>query len=129
VSQGVVAWGPAAAWAAFLFYLSSRSSVGIPLPHGLDKAAHLFAYLVLGAFLAHAAARIRFSPAFAVLIGWAYGVFDEIHQSFVPGRNADALDWVADAVGVVLGVVLYFAVLRYREADPADVSPAETTST
>ena len=40
---------------------------------------------------------------FAVLAGVLWGVLDEIHQAFVPGRSADLLDLVADSVGIVIG--------------------------
>ncbi len=36
----------------------------------------------------------------------AFGVTDEVHQSFVPGRNADLMDLVADALGASLGAVV-----------------------
>jgi VanZ family protein len=42
----------------------------------------------------------------AVVIGSLYGGTDEFHQSFVPGRTADPLDWVADTLGVALGASL-----------------------
>ena len=32
-----------------------------------------------------------------------YGIIDEIHQYFVPGRFASVLDWVADTLGGILG--------------------------
>src|SRR5690606_19266836 len=32
VRAGLVRWGPAAAWAAFLFFLSSRPSLSVPMP-------------------------------------------------------------------------------------------------
>jgi VanZ family protein len=43
--------------------------------------------------------------------------FDELHQMLVPGRFAETLDWVADALGAFAGVVfVYFLInrLRYR---------------
>ena len=36
----------------------------------------------------------------------AFGVTDEVHQSFVPGRNADLMDLVADTLGASLGAVI-----------------------
>jgi VanZ family protein len=35
----------------------------------------------------------------AVLLSSAYGVSDEYHQYFVPTRDANALDWLADTIG------------------------------
>jgi len=36
-----------------------------------------------------------------------YGISDEIHQSFVPSRDAELLDVVADILGAAAGVYLY----------------------
>jgi VanZ family protein len=40
----------------------------------------------------------------ALVITIAYGISDEFHQSFVPGRTSDVLDVIADAAGAFLGV-------------------------
>jgi VanZ family protein len=40
-----------------------------------------------------------------------FGLSDEIHQSFVPFRTADAWDVLADALGAALGVGFYFMLL------------------
>jgi VanZ family protein len=32
-----------------------------------------------------------------------YGALDEYHQSFTPGREVSALDWLADTLGAALG--------------------------
>lgn len=41
---------------------------------------------------------------FAVTI--AYGVIDELHQSFVPGRYSSPLDLLLDALGAILGFTI-----------------------
>jgi VanZ family protein len=47
------------------------------------------------------------TPTFyAALTVILWGVSDEFHQSFVPGRNASALDVVADTFGFVMAVLL-----------------------
>jgi VanZ family protein len=47
---------------------------------------------------------VRLAAAFAIAA--AYGVFDEWHQSFVPGRYASLTDVALDVVGAALGVWL-----------------------
>jgi VanZ family protein len=42
-----------------------------------------------------------------LIIGAGYGALDEWHQSFVPGRDANLGDWMADVVGVMLGLMLF----------------------
>lgn len=40
-----------------------------------------------------------------------YGVVDEFHQSFTPGRSCSALDWGADVVGATLGSAAHMALV------------------
>jgi len=103
----VLSWLPAAAWAATLYWLSSRPSVPAPEVPNIDKVAHFGAYAVLGALLAFAAHRSRLPVLAAVAVGALYGASDEIHQMYVPGRSPDVLDWAADAAGVVTACYLY----------------------
>lgn len=84
---------------------------------------HLFLFvgfgflLYLGFFLLGGRAR-HFAVNLAWLTGSAYGVTDEYHQGFVPGRSLDWKDAVADAAGVFLGILLaslvVFVILKLR---------------
>ncbi len=91
------------AWAALLFGLSSLPAGSTPTSPfsfpGDDKVVHAALYAVLGALLRVALGRT--GPAIALAA--AYGVTDEVHQAFVPGRDADLFDWIADVVGAVVG--------------------------
>lgn len=118
-------WLPAALWAAFLFVLSSRPVPGGPLPGQWDKVAHVAAYFILGALLAIATDRSGLSPLVAIGLGIAYGISDEFHQSFVPGRVVDGFDLLADTVGVIAGVLLY----RYLRRWDSNAGPAPDKST
>ena len=92
-------------WAGVLFWLSSSSGEGGLfglLPAGSDKIAHGIAYLVLGA----AGSMATGSRSGGALLAVLFGISDEIHQSFVPGRSADLWDLVADSVGALLGAYL-----------------------
>lgn len=40
-----------------------------------------------------------------IIVASLYGAFDELHQMFIPGRNAELLDWLADFLGVCFGVL------------------------
>jgi len=35
-----------------------------------------------------------------------YGITDEFHQSLVPGRSPDMLDWLADTLGATIAIFL-----------------------
>ena len=115
----VLAWGPAVLWAGVLFLSSSTSDViGASLfdwvPAG-DKLAHLVVYGILGALLAHGRRRQgEISRTVLILAGALYGALDEWHQSFVPGRQVSALDWVADLCGVAAGYWLASSLLSPR---------------
>ena len=45
---------------------------------------------------------------FAMIIGTLYGVSDEFHQSFVPGRTASIWDLAADSIGVAIAQTVIF---------------------
>ncbi len=75
----------------------------------LRKIAHTGEYAVLGALLHRATGRARL----ALVLGIAYAVSDEIHQTFVPGRAGAPLDVLIDSVGVAIGVAAW-QLLRSR---------------
>ena len=99
-------WLPVVAWAALIFALSSIPDLGTGLGTWdlvLRKIAHAGEYAVLGALLLRAIGHAV--PAFVV--GVAYAVSDEIHQSFVEGRRGAPLDVLIDAAGVTAGVLAW----------------------
>ncbi len=122
----LIAWGPAAAWAGVLFFLSALPGKDHPpyLFAGEDKVAHLVFYGVLGAALAWGRHRGRDvgvgggdrppSPALLLGVGILYAISDEVHQAFVPGRDVSLGDLAADAVGVALGYGLFTRFLGRR---------------
>jgi VanZ family protein len=122
--RSLLAWTPAVAWAGVIFALSSQPV--LPSPPGMsDKLAHAITYGILGAacLLGLVAADWRRiagrTSVLAVLVAVLYGISDEFHQAFVPGRTPDALDLLADAAGAALAVgVLWVSaiLLRRRQA-------------
>jgi VanZ family protein len=50
----------------------------------------------------------------AVLIVSLFGMTDEWHQSFTPGRAVEIADWVADTLGAITAVGLYIYWRWYR---------------
>ena len=119
-------WGPVLLVMATIFVASSIPDAG-PLPGGMsDKSAHSIAYALLAGLLLRALARGRLSgvtwraACAAVLLTTLYGVSDEWHQSFVPGRSPDRYDILADAIGAIAGVAggwLAGAALRWGILD------------
>ena len=93
---------------AMLFGFSSLSKLPTP-PGGLTfYDAHIAAYAGLAALTTRATAKglhkVPWAAVFAaIVISSLYGVSDEYHQRFVPGRTFDVLDMAADAFGSVGG--------------------------
>jgi len=89
-----------------------------PFPFA-DKIIHLVAHAVLAALLATTwQVSAGYLTARHLIWVWVivalYALLDEWTQTFV-GRQASALDWLADAAGAVLGLIL-FARLRRANA-------------
>jgi VanZ family protein len=116
VKRALRAWGPALLCALAIFVASSRHTVKLPPIGHADKVSHFGAYAVFGAALAYGGAATGVGALPLVAIGSLYGVSDEVHQSFVPGRSPDLLDWVADTLGVIAGVLAFFALHTRRRA-------------
>ncbi|GAB6282358.1 MAG: hypothetical protein STSR0008_11030 [Ignavibacterium sp.] len=98
---------------SILFILTSIPINKLPEIGLSDKIEHFGAYLVLS-FLLNLAFRFQnkiklFSERpnlFSFLFAFIYGVFDEIHQAFIPGRDCDLFDLTADTIGAILGLII-----------------------
>ncbi|NLB42842.1 MAG: VanZ family protein [Clostridiales bacterium] len=84
------------------------------------KGAHLTEYAILGILLFVALCftrrRLLSSTIIAFIIGAVYGVLDEFHQYYIPGRSCQISDMMIDASGVLLAVLLcslYFVLRRF----------------
>ena len=112
----------ALAWMALLFFFSHQPSLPAPmLFSGQDKLLHAAVYALLGTLLLTAQTRpaqgYRWRQVFiSALIASLYGLGDEIHQYFIPGRNSDVLDWVADSAGALFAASLLAWLSRKRKS-------------
>ena len=107
-------WFPVFLYSGIIFWASSQPPGG-PLPWPFaDKFLHLIEYSILGFLTARAlhgsqcgmvAARI---VLYAFLFSFLYGFSDEWHQSFVPGRQVEIGDLLADGIGGLLGGMIFF---------------------
>jgi VanZ family protein len=75
-----------------------------------DKGNHFIAFAVLTLLLSRAY-DIRAFSVFVRLL--SYGIFIEFSQLFTLNRNSEALDVLADAVGILIGLALFYALKRY----------------
>ncbi len=115
-------WVPVIGYMAMLFGFSSVSTLPSPPGDFSFYDVHLVAYAGLGALAARALAAGRLRNVTgrvvcgAIAISALYGVTDEYHQLFVPGRAFDAIDILADAIGSVVGAsaVGAWSIIRRR---------------
>lgn len=112
--------GPVVAYAGLIYYLSSLSQFpeDVPSFFGFDKLAHFFEYYIFGWLTCRwtgSAERPffqRHALLLGVLLGVGYGLSDEWHQSFVPGREATLWDALFDAGGVVAAAFTYGIIMK-----------------
>jgi hypothetical protein len=106
---------------AALYWLSSLPGTPLPddpalyglfrwMPPSIQNALHVPAYAALALAWRWALsgwlnqARAQWIGAFGITS--IYGVFDEWHQSFVPGRYASLSDITLDIAGAVIGICI-----------------------
>jgi VanZ family protein len=118
-------WIPVLLYLALIFGLSSVAEVpALPMP-GLvnDKVLHVTLYLGLGVLLTRALSngftrRVTVLTALLVAVcAMLYGISDEFHQSFVPPRQVDVFDLVADTIGGAIAGFGFYAwgIIRPRD--------------
>ena len=114
-------WLPVLVYVAIIFAMSSVANLTPPVDFKhADKAAHLIEYTVLGFLLVRAfygAGAFDSLGACGLLAmngGIVTGIADEIFQAGVPGRVSSASDFHVDALGVLLGVVLYTLARQFK---------------
>ena len=109
----LLTWLPVVVLAGVIFAFSSVPSLSTELwtwDTILRKLAHLAEYAILGALLDRALRRPQL--VVAVAVAGLYAVTDEVHQLFVEGRHGSPLDVAIDALGALLGVLLWRRVRR-----------------
>jgi len=127
---------PPILWAVFIFFASSNPDptgylpegavstfkafrfLGIRLDNLIWALSHIFIYAVLSFLVARSLNHYRyfnaqvFQLAFAITL--LYGISDEIHQHFVPGRGFQLYDILMDGLGALVGLGLYAALQLKR---------------
>jgi len=113
-------WIATILYCAGIFYMSHKPALtNFELPFaGADKLIHATMFGVLALIVSVGLRRsgnvLSFARQFYLPIAFAmlYGISDEIHQYFVPGRHFDPFDIVADTAGAVAVQVVLCAVWR-----------------
>ena len=112
----ILKWIPAFIIFAISFYLSSQSTIQkIPaFPHA-DKLVHFVCFGGLAfwvAFGCNLSENKKIKILLPTIIVSIYGIIDEIHQSFTPGRSSTISDWIADTLGALFGSFVFYLVVK-----------------
>lgn len=110
-------WAPVLLYGLGIIYLSSQSVPDEHIPSFIfrlnDKFLHGLEYGVLGILLYRAFRQFTHtagSMALAILCVMVFGISDEIHQWFVPQRQADVWDLIADTIGAAFMILGWVAI-------------------
>jgi VanZ family protein len=99
---------------ALIFSVSSLPGKDVPplFPYQ-DIVYHFLVYLALGLFFSRALLRTNDNLptlkifVFTVVFAAVYGISDEFHQTFVPGRTACGFDVFIDTIGGFTGAKVF----------------------
>lgn len=112
---------PVIALCTAIFWQSSFPGViAEPVFPFFDKVLHFSAYALMAILVVRCLIHEKkaFSPAAirltAIVFSSLFGLSDEIHQAFVPARDATIGDFAADLIGAVCGTVFYMRVIADR---------------
>ena len=122
---------PVVLYCAAIFVQSSFPSIELPETdfEFSDKLLHLIVYLILFFLFFYSLnnqnKNIKLKEHalfFSLLFTMIYGATDEIHQYFVPNRDSDFFDWLADAVGAFLGLLILLATSKWKLRKNANIA-------
>ena len=110
----ILYWLPLILYCLLIFIQSSKPSFQqLPDIKYFDKFLHFVCYAFLGILFFRAFETIRLKQfkklliLFSILCATLYGISDEIHQYFVPMREASFSDVIANTLGSAFGVYVY----------------------
>jgi len=122
--QAILLRLPALLMAVVIWILSAQRT--LPRPKGIlgwDKLQHFTAFAILAVTIglwvtpAFWKRRPALSLSLIALIGSVYGIIDELHQHFVPGRYSSFWDWLADTLGAILGAAVVLLFMRTLKSE------------
>lgn len=112
-------------WQILLLAIFIQSSIGnmniIDLGFSWqDKVLHFFVFGILAFLMARSFKRSalnlfrKYYHILAIIFTSLYGIVDEYHQYFVPGRFSTVGDWVADFIGALIFVIIFYYWERWK---------------
>jgi VanZ family protein len=112
-------WAPVILYCGIIVFLSSQSHPSQHLPSFLfgmsDKLLHAMEYGILGILLYrafHQTTRTTVSIILSIICVVIFGISDEIHQWFVPNRQAELWDLLADTIGATFFILTWVFITK-----------------
>ena len=96
--------------ALIIFYLSSKTFEGVYTGPSINSYIyHFLAFFFLAFFLLISLTKGKSTNLFLIIIFIAilYGIIDELHQFFVPGRYCCLIDVLTNSIGILSSGILY----------------------
>lgn len=118
VQRALAAWGPVALYLGLVSFVSHQPGSSLP-DAAPDWVLHSVEFAGLALLSARGVVRSGRSLSIAAAL-WilaccaAAGVLDELHQSFVPGRDPSIRDAIVDTAGAALALAGTLVVRRVR---------------
>lgn len=112
-------WIPVLVWGGIIFTFSSISTSPVSTVYwkefAIKKAAHIIEYGILSILIYRALinsdVRVTTALIVAPILSFLYGMSDEYHQSFTPGREPTVRDTLFDAFGSVIAMIFVSKIL------------------
>ncbi|MEJ2348073.1 MAG: VanZ family protein [Patescibacteria group bacterium] len=112
-------WLPVFAWSLVIFFFSSLPTAPVSKVYWREfvtkKSAHIFEYGVFGTLMYRAlkesGVKKREAGVYSIILAILYGISDEFHQSFTPGRDSRIRDVFFDTIGATLAIYLIWKLL------------------
>lgn len=114
----VVSWMITIVIATAIFYVSSLSFEAGGVGSDISSILyHILAFFFFAFFLMICLVKgvNRNLVILGIVLAVLYGVSDEFHQSFVPGRSSALKDVLYDSVGILFAFMVYSISIEYRE--------------
>lgn len=112
-------WLPVVVWSLVIFYLSSLPTAPIAKVYWrefiIKKSAHVFEYAIYATLMYRAlkesGVEKKEAGVYSIILAVIYGMSDEFHQSFTPGRDPRLRDVVFDTIGASLAIYAIWKLL------------------
>ena len=106
-------------WQLLIIAIFIKSSIGnmniINLGFSFqDKFLHFLVFGILAVLMARSFKKSKikiinkYYHVWAIVLTALYGIIDEYHQYFVPGRFSTVGDWLADVLGAIVFITIFY---------------------